>query len=508
MDFLHSQLLRIADKHADRIAVHGNGEAVSFGQLASRVQHLAGALESLGLKKGDRVSLLAQNRLDYLAYHYATSLLGVILHVMNTRQVLREWAWAINDAASSALIVDEPHGAHVAALKSACPSLRFVAGIGSVSGADFSTDALVSAKKQLVRAPSLSPEHPVLLIYTSGTTGVPKGCLQSQLGSTTIDALTADAMRATEHDVYMAIMPYFHQAGMIRSRAVMLRGGSNVVPEGLGMEAIADLMAERAVSITMLVSAQQGLTLLDRSMNHGRDFSALRLLISGGGMGAKVMPLLKLLCDTLGCDFMGIWGQTECTGPVTVVRGDVAFSNPSTCGKPMPGIDLQIWSDDHAPLPAGEAGEIVVRSRMTARYWKNDEANAALYTGDWLHTGDLGRLDADGFLYFVDRKKDLIKTGGENVYPQEVEVVLNRHPSVAELTVIGLPDPTWGQVVAAVIVPKPGSDVSLEDVKAFCQGQIAGYKIPKLIHLVDSIPKNDTGKVLKRALQERFAKDV
>ena len=337
-----------------------------------------------------------------------------------------------------------------------------------------------------------------MLIYTSGTTGLPKGCLQSQTGSTTIDELTADAMGATERDVYMAIMPYFHQAGMIRSRAVMLRGGSNVVPEGLGMDAIADLMAERRVSVTMLVSGQQGMILLDKAMNQGRDFAALRLLISGGGMGAKVMPLLKLLCATLHCDFMGIWGQTECTGPVTVVKGDVAFSNPNTCGRPMRGIDLQIWDDDNQPLPTGETGEIMVRSRMTARYWKNPEANAALYSGAWLHTGDLGRLDADGYLYFVDRKKDLIKTGGENVYPQEVEVVLNQHPSIAELTVIGLPDATWGQAVTAVIVPKAGCDVSLEDVKAFCQGKIAGYKIPKTIQLVDRLPKNETGKVIKR----------
>jgi acyl-CoA synthetase (AMP-forming)/AMP-acid ligase II len=506
MDYLHEQLMRVADMHADRTAVVGGREVMSFGELASRVQHLAGALEALGLKKGDRVSLLAQNRVDYLAYHYATSMLGVILHVMNTRHVLREWSWAIGDAASRALIVDEPHAATAAALKSACPSLDFVVGIGAVSGADFGTEELVSAKRSVLAAPALSADHPVLLIYTSGTTGLPKGCLQSQLGSTTIDALTADAMRATERDVYMAIMPYFHQAGMIRSRAVMLRGGSNVVPEGLGMEAIADLMAERAVTITMLVSAKQGLTLLDRSMNHGRDFSALRLLISGGGMGAKVMPLLKLLCDTLHCDFMGIWGQTECTGPVTVVHGDVAFSNPSTCGTPMPGIEVRIWNDAHEPLPTGEVGEIVVRSPMTARYWSNEQANAALYTGAWLHTGDLGRLDADGYLYFVDRKKDLIKTGGENVYPQEVEVVLNQHPAIAELTVIGLPDPTWGQVVVAVVVPKAGFEVSLEDVKAFCQDKIAGYKIPKAIHVVDGIPKNDTGKVLKRALQESFSK--
>jgi acyl-CoA synthetase (AMP-forming)/AMP-acid ligase II len=218
------------------------------------------------------------------------------------------------------------------------------------------------------------------------------------------------------------------------------------------------------------------------------------------------MPLLKLLCDTLHCDFMGIWGQTECTGPVTVVKGDVAFSNPYTCGKPMRGIDLEIWSDDNQPLPTNETGEIMVRSRMTARYWNNPKADAALYTGAWLHTGDLGRLDSDGYLYFVDRKKDLIKTGGENVYPQEVEAVLNQHPSIAELTVIGLPDPMWGQAVTAVIVPNAGCDISLQDVKAFCQGKIAGYKIPKAIELVDRIPKNETGKVIKRELRDRYTK--
>ena len=174
---------------------------------------------------------------------------------------------------------------------------------------------------------------------------------------------------------------------------------------------------------------------------------------------------------------------------MTVVKGDVAFSNPYTCGKAMRGIELQIWSDEKQPRPTGETGEIMVRSSMTASYWNNPEANAALYSGDWLHTGDLGRLDEDGYLYFVDRKKDLIKTGGENVYPQEVEAVLNQHPSIAEVTVIGLPDSTWGQAVTAVIVPTEGSDVSLEDVKELCQEKIAGYKIPKAIKLVDKIPR-------------------
>ena len=506
-DTLHTQLFRAAEKHAERVAVCDPRAVLSFAQFASRVQHLAGALQSLGLSQGDRISLLAQNRTDYLTYHFATSQLGVILHVMNTRHVVGEWAWAIQDAQSLALIVDEPHTAAAEALRPLCPSLRFVVGIGAVQGADFETDAQVAAGKRVLSAPRSAPEDPVLLIYTSGTTGLPKGCLQNQRGSTTIDQLTADAMQATEHDVYMAIMPYFHQAGMIRSRAVMLRGGSSVVPEGLAIDAIADLMAERKVTITMLVSAKQGLVLLDKSMNHGRDYAALRLLISGGGMGAKVMPLLKLLCDALGCEFMGIWGQTECTGPVTVVQGEVAFANPTTCGKPMRGIDLQIWGPDNTPLPHGESGEIMVRSSMTARYWNNPEANAALYTGEWLHTGDLGRIDEDGFLYFSDRKKDLIKTGGENVYPQEVEAVLNLHPSIAEVTVIGLADPLWGQAVTAVIVPKAGSDLVLDDLKEFCKGKIASYKIPKQIKLVDSIPKNETGKVIKRALRDRFTEE-
>jgi len=185
-------------------------------------------------------------------------------------------------------------------------------------------------------------------------------------------------------------------------------------------------------------------------------------------------------------------------------KGDTAFVNPNTCGKPMNGIELEIWDDDHNKLPPGAPGEIMVRSKMTASYWNNPDANQALYTGQWLHTGDLGKLDEGGYLYFLDRKKDLIKTGGENVYPQEVENVLNRHPAIAEVTVIGLPDPEWGEAVTAVIVSNDGNALPLEEIKTFCRGNIAGYKIPKIVKMVDKIPKNETGKVIKRELRERF----
>jgi acyl-CoA synthetase (AMP-forming)/AMP-acid ligase II len=505
MDLLHDKLRAAAERYGGKMAVCSAKEETTFEQFYDRVESLAGALESLGLAKGDRVSILAHNCVDYLAYHYATSLLGVILHVMNTRHVVREWLWAMNDAGSSALIVDQAHAGKVSELRSACPSLRFTLGIGSLEGVDLPTDELVDSKKRARNLPRIGPEDPLLLIYTSGTTGLPKGCLQSQQGSTTVDELTAVAMEITEEDVYMAIMPYFHQAGMIRTRATLIRGGVNVVPEGRKIGEIADLMSDRRVSVSMLVSAEQALVLLDKARNRNIDFSSLRLLISGGGLGKKTMGMFKMLCDTLGCEFMGIWGQTECTGPVTVVKGDMAFENPDTCGKPMEGIDVEIRDEENNKVPVGTTGEILVRSKMTARYWNNENANRALYTGQWLHTGDLGKLDDQGYLYFIGRKKDLVKTGGENVYPKEVENVLGEHPSISDLTVIGLPDPNWGEAVTAVVVLKEGEHLSLEEVKAFCRDRIAGYKIPKELKIVDDIPKNATGKVVKRELRERFS---
>jgi acyl-coenzyme A synthetase/AMP-(fatty) acid ligase len=277
-----------------------------------------------------------------------------------------------------------------------------------------------------------------------------------------------------------------------------------VVPEALKIDEIADLMAEKKVSISMLVSAQQALVLFEKATNQNVDFSAFRLLISGGGMGDKPMGMLKALCDALGCDFMGIWGQTECTGPVTVVKGRTAFENPETCGKPMDGIDLEIWDEENARVPPQTTGEIMVRSAMTSRYWNNEDANRALYTGEWLHTGDLGKLDEQGFLYFMGREKDLVKTGGENVYPKEVEDVLGEHPSISEVAVIGIPDPKWGEAVIAVVVPKGEDALTLEEVRAFCRDKIAGYKMPKGLKVVTEIPKNATGKVVKRELRERL----
>jgi acyl-CoA synthetase (AMP-forming)/AMP-acid ligase II len=320
-----------------------------------------------------------------------------------------------------------------------------------------------------------------------------------------IDRLTANALQMSHEDVYLAFMPYFHQAGLIRTRAVMQKGGMNLIAGKLDPESLASYIEKKNVSITMLVPPYD--TLLTEIADREKlSFSSLRFIIGAGGAGPDHAKRMAAFCRKFSCRYMGVYGQTEVTGPAVIITDQDYFLRPHSCGRPMPGIDLQIRDEENNPVSAGSVGEIMIRSSTCIPgYWNNEAADRSLYTGDWLHTGDLARLDEEGFVYFAGRKKELIKTGGENVYPLEVENVLSAHTAIAELAVMGLPDPNgWGEKVTAVVVLKHGRDLTLEDVKNFCRGKLAGYKIPKTLKIVDSLPRNHTGKVLKPALLERF----
>jgi acyl-CoA synthetase (AMP-forming)/AMP-acid ligase II len=343
------------------------------------------------------------------------------------------------------------------------------------------------------------------LIYTSGTTGRPKGALQTHEGSVMIDRLTAEALEICQNDVYLAFMPYFHQAGLIRTRATMINGGTNLITGKIDPDNLVLYIVKKRVSITMLVPPYD--TLLTEIADREKlTFPSLRYIIGAGGAGPVHAERMRVFCERFDCRYMGIYGQTEVTGPATVITGEDYFSKPYSCGKPMREIDLQIWDEMKRPAPAGTVGEIMIRSKTCIPgYWNNDEANQSLYTGEWLHTGDLARIDEDGFVHFMDRKKELIKTGGENVYPREVEDVLGMHPAIADLVVIGLPNPGgWGEKVTAVVILKEGYTLSLDEVKTHCRNRIAGYKIPKELKIVDVIPRNHTGKIKKLELKEQL----
>jgi len=492
-------------KYGNRTAFDSDNDRITFDRLWERVSYIAGALSDLGLRRGERIGILSGNCSDYIVYHYAAAKIGAILLVLNTRHTANELIWALDDAATSALIIGEDYQSHLEALTEACGSIKFSIGIGSVENVTYSTKDLADAGRALTAEPKLSTTDPILLIYTSGTTGRPKGALQTHEGSVMIDRLTAQALEIRQDDVYLAFMPYFHQAGLIRTRATLNNGGTNLIPGKIDPQSLVSTLVKKRVSITMLVPPYD--TLLTEIADREKlTFPALRYIIGAGGAGPAHAEGMRVFCERFDCRYMGIYGQTEVTGPATVISGEDYFSKPYSCGRPMGGIDLQLWDERMRPAPAGTVGEIMIRSKTCIPgYWNNDEANQSLYTGDWLHTGDLARIDDDGFVYFMDRKKELIKTGGENVYPREVEDVLRSHPAIADLAVIGLPDPAgWGEKVTVVIILKAGYALSLDQVKTHCRNKIAGYKIPKELKIVDVIPRNHSGKIKKLALKDQL----
>jgi acyl-CoA synthetase (AMP-forming)/AMP-acid ligase II len=507
-----NKMTLIQDVCHDAVRAYGNNVAfdspdgqVTFDKLWDRIIHIAGALSNLGVTKGDRIGILSGNCTDYIAYHYATAKIGAILLVLNTRHTVHELLWALNDAESSVLIIGEEFQPMVKDLQDQCPTVNFTISLGLSGNADYSTGELVDARHDITDPPELSEKDPVLLIYTSGTTGRPKGALQTHEGSVIIDRLTTDVLEIRENDVYLAFMPYFHQAGLIRTRATLQNGGTNLMAGKMDPDSLAAVIENKNVSITMLVPPYD--TLLTEIADRDRlTFPSLRFIIGAGGAGPGHARRMEAFCRKFNCRYMGVYGQTEVTGPATIITDKDYFSRPHSCGRAMAGIDLQIWDEEKHPLPHGEVGEIMIRSgTCIPRYWNNEDTTRSLYTGRWLRTGDLAKIDDEGFVYFAGRKKELIKTGGENVYPLEVEGVLASHPSIAELVVMGLPDPAgWGEKVTAVAVLKEGRPLTIEEVKGHCRGKIAGYKIPKTLKVVESLPRNHTGKILKPVLRKQF----
>jgi fatty-acyl-CoA synthase len=497
VQFIHDLLNLAVDRYSDSIAVDAPDHQLTYGQLGQRVEYLTGALEALGIAKGDRVAILSPNCADYIVAQYAVSRLGAIFEVLNTRHVTHELVFAVNNAGASTIIVHQDCLEHLAGL-SACPSIRFTVGLGAVADTTYRLDELIWAEKAQRHTPTLDVSAPAVLMYTSGTTGRPKGAIQSQQGSLQADLTTAELLHVTEADHFLAFMPFFHQAGLIRARAMLSRGAATVIADDLPANEIVNFMLEKHISMTMLVPPYTG-KLLSLCAEKDIRLPDLRMIIGIAG------PPLKDFCEQNRCQCMAVYGQTEVTGLITAIFDADSWQRPTSCGRVVPDMEIQICDDHGNPVPIGGIGEIMAKSkRCVPGYWENHEATKALYSGEWMHTGDLGRVDEDGFLYFINRKKELVKTGGENVYPIEVENVVRQHEDVLDMTIMGLPDADWGEAVTAVIVTRSGQEMSLNEVKQFCYGKLAGYKIPKRVHCIDEIPRNHTGKPNKLLLQERF----
>jgi acyl-CoA synthetase (AMP-forming)/AMP-acid ligase II len=494
-----------ARRRPDRAAVVCGGRRLTFGALDALSDRLAWGLLARGLRPGDRVVLYVGNRLEFVTLFLAVVKAGGLVVPVTTRLVGAELAYIVGDARPFALAA-EPSGREAAAqaLAAAPGVLRIV--VGPAAAGEASLDALAAAGRD-APPPALPPQpDDVMINYTSGTTGFPKGAITTHANLVTHCALTAADWRLSADDVFLATTPLAHRTGLSRLMAGLLLGTTVVVMERF--DAAETLRAIDAEGVTVMgmvpTVARMLIEELDRRPGGARSLRVA--LVTGEAFPVEVKQ--RLLAHWPHLRMYSFFAMTE-AGAVTALGPDEQFTRPASVGRVLPGVEVRLVDDKLRDVPPGEVGEILVRSGepgryMTMRaYWNRPEATAETLVDGFVRTGDLGRFDADGYLYVVDRAKDMILSGGLNIYSKEVERALESHPAVAEAAVIGVPDPRFGEAVCAYVIARAGAAVTEEALIEHCRARIASYKKPRHVRLVDDLPRNSTGKVLKDVLRRR-----
>jgi O-succinylbenzoic acid--CoA ligase len=457
----------------------------TFAELDRRADALARGLLALGARPGDRVALLLRNSPEFVALVHAAPRAGVALVPLNTRLAAPELAWQLGDSGARLLL----HDGHTAAqAEAAAADTLPIANITTLPKADVADYTLRGAIDLL---------EEFTLIYTSGTTGQPKGALLTY-GNYWWSAL-GSALNLGTHadDRWLALLPLFHVGGLSILVRAAIYGVTAVVHQSFDPAAANRAIDEQGVTIVSVVSMMLQRMLEERG---ARPYpAALRCVLLGGGPAPR--PLLEA-CAARGVPVVQTYGLTETASQVATLAPADALCKLGSAGKPLLPTELRIERDG-APAGAGEVGEIVVRGPTVMRgYAGRPAATAEVLRDGWLRTGDLGYLDGDGYLYVVSRRHDLIISGGENIYPAEVEAILLAHPAVEEAAIVGLPDSKWGQIPAAAVRLRQGQVASETELIAFCRERLAGYKVPKIVRFVGAMPRNATGKLLRDALQQ------
>ncbi|MGB3847950.1 MAG: long-chain-fatty-acid--CoA ligase [Sphingopyxis sp.] len=475
------------------------GRTIGFAAFAARCRLVAGALAAAGVGPDSRVAWLSKNHVAGFELWVAANMLGATFVPLNWRLAPDELAFIIADAEAPLLFASAEYDA-AARQAAAGLDIRIVV---LDEGADWANGATPLAETAADAAEAIS-----LQLYTSGTTGKPKGAMLSHRALLGARPLWRDIdwYRWDDGDAGLLAMPMFHIGGMGWALMAFDSGRPNIILPEFDVETILSLIEARAFSKTFLVPAALQL-LLDHPRAETIDFGGLRTIL----YGASPMPMAVLdhAMRRLSCDFAQQYGMTETSGTVVALApADHVPGNPrlASAGQALPGVELEVRDAEGKPLPAGETGQIAIRAPLNlSGYWRRPDATAAAIDADgWLLTGDAGYLDADGYLFVRDRLNDMIISGGENVYPAEVESLLSGHPAVAEAAIVGMPDAKWGEAVtAAVVLRDPG--VADHDIIDWMRGRIAAYKIPKAIVRLDALPRNGAGKILRRAIREELA---
>lgn len=490
-------LLRRATVVGDTPAVRsGDDLALTFADLHQQATDMAQRLHGLGIVQGTRVAVLMHNSPTFVVLIHALIKLGAVLVPLNTRLTAAEIAWQIGDVHAQ-LLLHDLRNAHLAAeASSALPAVLRVCtthGADVVALADLKPHAFPQ-RDQL----DLAATHSI--IYTSGTTGTPKGVLLSY-GNHWWNAL-GSALNLGTHtdDCWLAVLPLFHVGGLAIVLRSVIYGVPLLVHERFDAQAVNEVIDRDGVTLVSLVA-----NMLTRMLDARADKpfpSTLRAVLLGGGPAP--LPLLER-CAQLGVPVVQTYGMTETASQAATLPPVDALRKLGSVGKPLMHLDLRI-EHEGVEAPPGVAGQIVVRGpSVTSGYAERPDATAKSIRDGWLQTGDIGYVDADGYLYVLDRRDDLIISGGENVYPAEVEAALLAHPAVVEAGVVGLPNPRWGQRVVAAVVVQPDARVTADELISFCGTRLARYKLPTTIHFLPTLPRNAAGKLLRRTLRDTYA---
>jgi long-chain acyl-CoA synthetase len=492
----------------DHPAIEFEGRTITFGQLDTKSSQLATALASIGVGAEDRVAFLDKNGPEFFEVTFALAKLNAVNVAINWRLAPTEMAQIANDAGAKVLIVGSEFIPHVEKIEENLESVTRIIAIGDHARWD-DYERFVGAHPATDPGAEPVGTDVAIQLYTSGTTGLPKGVMLTN------DNFFKGVMNVTESwqfdkdSVNIAVMPMFHIAGSGWSMVGLYHGCQTVVLRDVDPSRILEVIPEFGVTNAFFVPAVIQFLLSTPRVDE-TDFSTLRAIVYGASPITDAV--LTKAMEVFGCDFIQVYGMTETTG--AIFQLDPEHHDPvnrpallRSCGKPYPWVEMRLVDPDTGnDVPVSTVGELWVRSPQNMKgYWGNDAATAAAVDKDgWLRTGDAGYCDEDGFLFLHDRVKDMIVTGGENVYPAEVENVLAKHPDVADVAVVGVPDEKWGEAVKAVVVRREGSNVTDKDLITFSREHLAGFKLPKTVDFTDVLPRNPSGKLLKREIRAPY----
>jgi fatty-acyl-CoA synthase len=490
-----------ATRAPDKAITVFEGETTTYGEMATRAAALAGGLADRGVGRGDVVGLLSYNCPEFLETVFAANHLGAVAMPINWRLAASEVRYILEHSQAAALVCDE---ALVDLATEATKGIEASLARACISPAPpdgWSSLADIRASGPSRPPTSVGADDVHRLMYTSGTTGRPKGVMITHANLAWKNLAHIVEFGFTSEDLGLACGPLYHVGALdLTTTSLVAAGATTIIHRAFDAAAVVDELERSRVSTVWLAPAMVN-AIMARPDIDARDLSSVRVIINGGEK--MPIPLIERLQRTFpSAWFADAYGLTETVSGDTFLDRDNIVTKLGSVGRPCLYLELDIWDDDGRSVAAGERGEIVVRGpKVFKGYWRDPDATAAAFAGGWFHTGDIGVRDDDGYLFVVDRLKDMIVSGGENIAGSEVERVLYEHDAILEVAVVGRPDERWGEVPVAFVVLRPGATASADALVEHCRAQLARYKVPREVTFIDALPRNPSGKVLKRELR-------